>query len=243
MTRAVIIGATSAIAQATARLWAARGDHLLVAARNSERLATVAVDLLARGAAQVEQVVFEACSETDYAAFVQEIWGQGVDVLLLAHGSLPEQVSVQDDVEASRHEFETNALSSMSLLAAFAPRFEQQGSGQMVVISSVAGDRGRRSNYVYGSAKAALSAYCQGLRSRLAAGGVRVLTVKPGLVDSPMTAQLSKGLLWAKPEQIAQGIVRAMERGSEVVYLPWFWGYIMLLLKLIPERIFKRLPL
>ncbi len=241
MARVVVIGAGSAIAQATARLLAAAGDHLLVAARNPQRLASLALDLRARGAAQVDEVAFDAATGTDYEAFADAVWSPGVDLLLLAHGSLPPQEEVEDDVLATRCEFETNALAGISLLAAFAPRFERQGHGRIVVIGSVAGDRGRRSNYVYGSAKAAIGTYCQGLEGRLAGSGVQVLTVKPGLVDSPMTAHLRKGLLWAQPEQIARGIVRALDRGPGVVYLPWFWRYIMLLVRLIPQRWFRKL--
>ena len=243
MTRSVIVGATSAIAIATARQLAARGDHLVLAGRNIERLDTIANDLRVRDAAQVETVAFNAAHDSDYEALVSELWGQGVDVLLIAHGSLPEQMAVQDSVAETRQQFENNALSTISLLAAFAARFEQQASGSIVVISSVAGDRGRQSNYVYGAAKAAVSAYLQGLRNRLSKSGVQVVTIKPGFVDTPMTAHLSKSPLWAQPEDIASGILRALQRGREVVYLPGFWRYIMLIIKLIPERIFKKLSL
>ncbi len=243
MARAVIIGANSAIARATARRLAARGDQLVLAGRNAGRLDTIAQDLRARDAAKVETVAFSAATDADYEALASELWGQGIDTLLVAHGSLPDQAAVQDDVEATRREFEVNALSSISLLAAFAARFEEQGNGQIVVISSVAGDRGRQSNYVYGAAKAAVSAYLQGLRNRLSKAGIHVLTVKPGFVDSPMTAHLPKSPIWARPEAIAAGIMRGLERGSDVVYLPGFWRYIMLVIKLIPEQIFKKLSL
>ena len=243
MARILIVGATSAIAMATARLFAARSDELVLAARNAERLEVLAADLRVRGATEVETLAFCAEPAQDYESFASESWGQGVDCLVLAHGSLPVQDSCQDDVLATRREFETNALSTISLLAAFAGRFAERGTGSIVVISSVAGDRGRQSNYLYGSAKAAVSAYCQGLRNRMQGAGVSVITIKPGFVDSPMTAGFEKGLLWAQPEPIAQGILRALERGSDVVYLPWFWRYIMLIIKAIPERLFKRLSL
>jgi decaprenylphospho-beta-D-erythro-pentofuranosid-2-ulose 2-reductase len=124
-----------------------------------------------------------------------------------------------------------------------AKQLEQQGHGCIAVISSVAGDRGRQSNYVYGTAKGALSIFLQGLRNRLGKTGVQVLTIKPGFVDSPMTKDFDKGLLWVKPAMIAQGILRAIEKKKEVVYLPFFWRYIMLIIKMIPEKIFKRLTL
>jgi decaprenylphospho-beta-D-erythro-pentofuranosid-2-ulose 2-reductase len=244
MNRVMIIGATSAIAQATARLFAQRGDFLVLAGRNEERLQVVAADLEVRGASGTEVILFDAAAETtDYAALARHAWGEGLSLLLLAHGSLPDQLAVQDDPDASLREMQVNALSGIAVLAAFAPLFEQQASGTIVAISSVAGDRGRQSNYVYGAAKAALSTYSQGLRNRLSKSGVAVLTVKPGFVDTPMTAGFNKGLLWAQPDSIARGILSASEGAGGVIYLPWFWRYIMLVIKLIPERLFKKLSL
>ena len=136
-----------------------------------------------------------------------------------------------------------NLLSALSLLTHIANRFEREGRGTIVVISSVAGDRGRQSNYVYGTAKGALTIFLQGLRHRLHKAGVRVVTIKPGFVDTPMTAGFRKGLLWASPDAVARGIVRALDgRGGEI-YLPWFWRYIMWIIKAIPGPIFNRLPL
>ena len=147
-------------------------------------------------------------------------------------------------MEALRREFDINAISTMALLTLLANRFKAQGHGTLAVISSVAGDRGRQSNYVYGSAKAAVSTFLGGLRQRLARANVQVLTIKPGFVDTPMTAGIAnKGALWAQPDRIAAGIVRAIDRGRSVVYLPWFWELIMLVIKHIPEPIFKRLKL
>jgi short-subunit dehydrogenase len=243
MARVLIVGATSAIAIASSRLFAARGDELVLAARNEARLSLLAEDLKLRGASAVDTVCFHAQPGEDYSGLARETWGQGLDCLLLAHGSLPLQEQCQDDVAATRREFETNCLSTISLLAAFAGFFDEQGSGTIMVISSVAGDRGRQSNYLYGSAKAALTSYCQGLRNRMQARGVSVITVKPGFVDTPMTVGFEKGPLWAQPAQVARGILRAVERGSDIVYLPWFWRYIMLIIKVIPESVFKRLSL
>jgi len=129
------------------------------------------------------------------------------------------------------------------LLTLLANRFEAQRHGTLAVIGSVAGDRGRQSNYVYGTAKGALAIFLQGLRNRLHPAGVRVLTVKPGFVDTPMTASFKKGPLWAAPEAVAAAIVAAVERGRDVIYTPWFWWGIMTLIKLVPERVFKKLKL
>jgi decaprenylphospho-beta-D-erythro-pentofuranosid-2-ulose 2-reductase len=243
MKRVLIVGATSAIAMATARLLAERGDQLVLAGRSLQRMQTLSQDLQARGAAEIEICVFDAQTDKDYQSFAKQAWGEGLDMLLIAHGSLPEQTSVQDDPQAIGREMQVNAVSVMALLAAFAGRFEARGKGSIVVISSVAGDRGRQSNYVYGAAKSAVSTYMQGLRNRLARHGITVVTVKPGFVDTPMTAGFKKGLLWAQPDTIARGIVSAAEKGGGDVYLPWFWRYIMLLIRCIPERLFKRLSL
>jgi len=140
-------------------------------------------------------------------------------------------------------ELQTNFTTVVSLLTLLANLFERQGRGSIAVISSVAGDRGRQSNYVYGAAKGALTIYLQGLRNRLAKANVHVLTIKPGFVDTPMTRDFKKGLLWVGPDVIARGIVKAIDKRKDVAYLPFFWRYIMFIIKIIPERIFKRLSL
>ncbi|MEP5764595.1 MAG: SDR family oxidoreductase [Halieaceae bacterium] len=243
MQRILIIGATSAIAMATARLLAQRGEFLVLAGRQQERLQALAADLEARGAGGTALIEFDAVATEDYQALVAAAWGEGLDLVLLAHGVLPDQQAVQDDAAATSRALQVNALSAIAWMAALASRFEAQGGGAIAVISSVAGERGRQSNYVYGASKAALTTYTDGLRNRLSKSGVTVLTIKPGFVDTPMTAGFKKGLLWAQPEAVAAGILRAVERGAGVVYLPWFWRYIMLVIKLIPERLFIKLSL
>lgn len=245
MKKILIIGATSAIAEATARLWAARGAALFLVGRNTGRLDAVAADLRVRGAASVDCYAMDACDTSVHAAMLEAANNAlgGLDVALIAHGSLPDQKACEVSVELTLKEIETNALSVIALATRLAETFEKQGSGTLAVISSVAGDRGRQSNYVYGAAKGMVSLFLQGLRNRLAKKGVQVLTIKPGFVDTPMTASFPKGALWAKPEAIARGIVRAVERGSDEVYLPGFWRLIMLIIRHIPERIFKKLSL
>jgi len=205
----------------------------------------VASDLRVRGAASVISFAMEACDTAAHAAMLDAANNAlgGLDVALIAHGSLPDQKACEASVELTLKEIETNALSVIALATRLAERFERQGGGTLAVISSVAGDRGRQSNYVYGAAKGMVSLFLQGLRNRLAKKGVQVLTIKPGFVDTPMTAAFPKGALWAKPEAIARGIVRAVERGSDEVYLPGFWRLIMLIIRHIPERIFKKLSL
>ncbi len=246
MKRVLIIGATSAIAEATARLFAQRGDMLFLVARDAARLKIVADDLGVRGAVRVAQATLDV---TDFAAHEDVIERAerelgGVDTVLIAHGTLSDQPQCEQSVEALRREFDINATSTMALLTLLAKRMEPRRQGTLAVISSVAGDRGRQSNYVYGATKAAVSAFLSGLRQRLAKSNIDVLTIKPGFVDTPMTAGIAnKGALWAQPDAIAAGIVRAIERRRSVVYLPWFWAIIMLVIKHIPEALFKRIKL
>ncbi|MEI7612445.1 MAG: SDR family oxidoreductase [Betaproteobacteria bacterium] len=245
MQKILIIGATSAIAEATARLWAERGAALFLVGRKAERLEIIAADLRVRGAASVSSLAIDVCDTTAQAAMLEAVAAAlgGLDVALIAHGSLPDQKACEASVEMTMREIDINALSVIALATQLGGRFEAQGSGSLAVISSVAGDRGRQSNYVYGAAKGMISLFLQGLRNRLAKKGVQVLTIKPGFVDTPMTAAFPKGALWAKPEAIARGIVKAIDGGRDEVYLPGFWRVIMLLIRHIPERFFKKMSL
>lgn len=245
MKRILIIGATSAIAEATARLWAARGDALFLVGRKSGRLDAIAADLRVRGAASVICYSMDACDTPAHAPMLEAAVSAmgGLDVALIAHGSLPDQKACEVSVDQTLKEINTNGLSVIALATHLGEKFAEQGRGSLAVISSVAGDRGRQSNYVYGAAKGMVSIFLQGLRNRLAKQGIQVLTIKPGFVDTPMTAAFSKSALWAKPEAIAQGIVRAIDRSKDEVYLPAFWCLIMTIIRHIPERIFKKLSL
>jgi len=242
----LIIGATSAIAEATARVFAARGDALCLVARHGEHLRVVAADLAVRGAMRTETATLDVTDFGAHQAMLDTAERQlgGIDIVLIAHGTLSDQAQCQTSVDTLRREFDINAVSTMTLLTVLANRLEAQGHGTLAVISSVAGDRGRQSNYAYGSAKAAVTTFLGGLRQRLAKSNVDVLTIKPGFVDSPMTAGIAnKGALWAKPEAIAAGIVKAIDRRRNIVFLPWFWRWIMLVIRHIPEPIFKKLKL
>lgn len=242
----IVVGATSAIAESVCRQWAARGYQLFLVARNEAKLADVAQDLKVRGAARVD------CFGMDVNAFEQhqpcfeaaeKSLGR-IDGIFIAHGTLPDQKACEQSFSVARAEIDTNALSVISLCTLAANRFEQQRQGEIAVISSVAGDRGRQSNYVYGAAKGMVSIFLQGLRNRLAKSGVHVLTIKPGFVDTPMTANFDKGgPLWASADQVASGIVKSIDRQCNVVYLPWFWWIIMNIIRHIPEFIFKKMKL
>lgn len=245
MQKILIIGATSAIAEATARLWAGRGEALFLVGRQAQRLEVIAADLRVRGAVSVACYTMDACDRSAHAALLEAAQAAmgGLDVALIAHGSLPDQKACEASVDLTLREIDNNALSVIALATRLGELFAAQGRGSLAVISSVAGDRGRQSNYVYGAAKGMVSLFLQGLRNRLAKKGVQVLTIKPGFVDTPMTASFAKGALWAKPEAIARGIVKAVDGRRDEVYLPGFWRLIMLLICHIPERIFKKLSL
>lgn len=245
MKRILIIGATSAIAEATARLFAARGDSLVLAGRDTQQLQRIADDLKIRGATNAQALALDANDFGQHEAAIQQAADHlgGLDIALIAHGTLGNQADCEKDFSLALNELNTNAISVMSLLTALANRMQAQNSGQLAVIGSVAGDRGRPSNYVYGTAKAAVATFCEGLRARLYSHNVNVLLIKPGFVDTPMTAAFRKGPLWAKPELIAKLIIRALDRRSSVIYTPPFWALIMLIIRSIPRPLFVRLKL
>jgi len=246
MKRIAIFGATSAIAQAVARLYAQEGAHFFLAARNEQRLQAVAQDLRVRGASDVVIAAADLVNVNDHAALLERARSalESIDVVLVAYGVLGDHARSIRDATLAVQEASVNYLSPLSLLTHVANLLETQGHGTIAVIGSVAGDRGRRSNYVYGSAKAGLATLASGLRHRFATQAIRVVLIKPGFVDTPMTAGLAKGgPLWATPERVARDIRRGIERGSTVVYTPWFWRWIMAIIRALPDAIFKRLSI
>jgi decaprenylphospho-beta-D-erythro-pentofuranosid-2-ulose 2-reductase len=243
--RILIIGATSAIAQEAARCFAQDGAELFLVGRNAIKLYDVKNDLLVRGAKQVETFVLDVNDFTRHEEMIIAAIAafDGLDSVLVGHGTLGDQRKCELSVAETLKEFTTNCTSVIALLTVLANYFAAQRRGCIAVITSVAGDRGRQSNYVYGAAKAGLNTFLQGLRNRLAKSGVTVITVKPGLVDTPMTAFLPKNPLFASARSVGQGVYKAMKERKDVVYLPWFWRPIMFVVKNTPEVIFKRLSL
>ena len=241
-----IAGATSAIAQAWARLRAAQGDSFYLLGRDNTKLETVKRDLLARGAREVHCHTVDLAQAQNYDTLVAQLyahWPQ-VDIALFAQGSMPEQRDLEKNIGALRAMFELNAMSYLQPATLLAERMAQTKAGSVVLISSPAGDRGRQSNYFYGASKAAVTVFAAGLRNHVAKNNVQVLTVKPGFVDTPMTAAMDKsGPLWATPEKIAACIENGIQKKRNVIYAPWFWQYIMLIIRHIPEFLFKRLSL
>jgi short-subunit dehydrogenase len=245
MRRILITGATSAIAQEAARHFAADGDAFLLVGRDPDKLAAVADDLRARGANEVAVEVVDLIDLARCSRLIGEAVEKlgGLDALLIAQGTLPDQTACEANPVLALREFSINAMGPITLLLRAATHFESQGSGCIAVITSVAGVRGRRSNYVYGSAKAAVSTFLEGLRGRVGHAGVSVVDVRPGFVETPMTAHLPKTALFASAASVGQRVYRAMVAGEDVVYTPWFWRWAALAIQLIPRSIFTKLSI
>jgi short-subunit dehydrogenase len=243
--RVLALGATSAIAEATLRLLAERGASFFLVGRHPQKVGAVRDDLLTRGAARATAFVADLDDTGEHPALLAHAATElgGIDVALLAHGVLGDQAEAEKDFTAAAAVLRTNFLSAVSLVGWLANYFEAERRGTIAVISSVAGDRGRKSNYVYGSSKGGLNVFLEGVRNRIDRAGVQVLTIKPGFVATPMTAHLPQNALFAQPGQVARHIVRAIDKRRDVVYVPPFWGPIMLVVRSIPRRIFKRMDL
>lgn len=231
----LILGATSAIARATAEEFAAGGHHLFLASRDTDELGRIANDLTIRFALPVAYGKFDADDFATHENFLHTVLEKikHIDGVLLAFGDLagdPQSI------------IKRNFSGAVSILNHCADYLTQQKQGFIAAISSVAGDRGRQSNYHYGAAKAGLTTYLQGLRNQLFPLGVHVITIKPGPVDTAMIFGRAMPLV-ASPKKVAKDIFRAIAQRKDVVYTPWFWRYIMLVIKLIPERLFKKLRL
>jgi len=243
MRKILILGANSAIAQAVARLFVERGDTLFLVGRNSEKLAANAQDLRIRGRRDVHTLVADLNDLALHGNILTEARTMmgGLDTVLLAHGELGQQKDAQGSVQETLRLLATNLVSPISLLTLLANELAKEGRGTVAVMTSVAGDRGRAANYVYGTAKGGLSIFLSGMRQRFAHSSVQVLDLRLGFVDTPMTEAFKKGRLWALPAQVAKRIVKAMDGGNDIVYVPWFWRYIMRIIRSIPERIYKNL--
>lgn len=247
----LIFGATSAIAIELTRLLAERKANVVLVGRDHEKLTAVAGDIGVRQG-NVAGIITADLAETKrhnaLFAEAEEMLGT-IDCVVIAHGTLPEQERANSDPDYALQHFAVNATSVISLGLRAAVVLERQSAadkrseGMIVVIGSVAGERGRQSNYLYGGAKGAVNTFFQGLRNRLFHKGIHVVTVKPGFVDTPMTAHLPKNFLFASPSKVATDILHAMDKRRDIVFTPWFWRWILLIVRLVPERIFKKLTL
>ncbi|RON46669.1 SDR family oxidoreductase [Pseudomonas frederiksbergensis] len=246
MKKILIVGATSAIASACARRWAEQGNEFFLVARDVQKIQQTSADLLVRGAGRVTSHVMDATDIAAHPVMLERCLRtlQSIDICLIAHGTLPDQSVCEQNVEVALAEFANNGTSVIALLTLLANQMAAQRCGTLAVISSVAGDRGRSSNYLYGSAKAAVSAFCEGLRARLFKCGVQVMTIKPGFVDTPMTQGLTlPALLVTQPEDVARRVVAGIEHQKSVLYVPGFWALIMWVIRGLPQWLFKRLSL
>jgi short-subunit dehydrogenase len=237
----VVLGASSSIGRAFARLAAAEGCDIILAGRDMDDLQRTAADVALRANCRADAVRFDAAAMDAHARFVDDCAARGPVDLFLLFGAMPDQEAIDRDFELALQTIGVNYVGAVSVLSRFAPRLEAQGSGRFVVLSSVAGDRGRLKNYVYGSAKGALNLYLQGLRARLSRSNVSVTTVKAGFLDTDMSYGMPGLFLVASPEACAAACLKLSAKGREVVYFPVFWWLIMTIIKSIPERIFKRL--
>jgi NAD(P)-dependent dehydrogenase (short-subunit alcohol dehydrogenase family) len=242
----VVLGATSAIAQAFARRRAAAGARFALAGRRQDRLNVVAADLVARGAASAESVTMDLSATGEIEGTVEMIrarFGPPREIII-AYGMLGEQAALDRDLTAARAALEVNFTSAALWLLAFLKRRDAVEPLTAIVIGSVAGDRGRRTNFIYGAAKGGLDIFVQGLAHAYAGTVVRFVMVKPGFVDTPMTAAFVKGgPLWSSPDRVPADIERAVRRGARVIYTPWFWRPIMAIIRRLPWFAFRRLKI
>lgn len=243
MKKILVIGATSSVAEECAKVWSLRGDQLFLVGRNTEKLAAITKNIQSKSSSIVDCFSMDINDIhghqvlLDNALFVLK----SIDVVLIAHGTLADQGLCEKDVDLTLSELKTNALSTIALLTILANYFESKGSGTIAVISSIAGDRVRAENYVYGSSKAMVTAFTSGLRQRLYKSNIAVTTVKPGLIDSPMTTDYNKNFLWMMPTYVGKKIVKGIDSGKYVIYVPGFWRLVITVFKLIPEVIFVRI--
>ena len=250
MTRAsetwLVLGASSAIARAFALHAARGGADILLAGRDLADLEASAADIRIRTGRDAAMLSFDAVDFASHPAFIDRSRAMAGDTtlnLFLAFGTMPAQANIDAEPALGPIVIAGNFTGAASVLQAAAPVFEAQRRGRIVVLGSVAGDRGRLKNYVYGAAKAGLAAYLQGLRARLFGVGVSVTTVKPGFVDTGLTWGLPGMFLVADPATVARACLKAAARGKEEIYVPFFWWGIMTIIRNILERIAKRLSI
>jgi decaprenylphospho-beta-D-erythro-pentofuranosid-2-ulose 2-reductase len=243
--RILVLGATSGIAEACIRLWANRGDALYLVARNADKLAVVAADARTRGASHIGTAVANLDDTGAHAEVLAHAINSlgGLDVAFLALGVLGDQGDAERNFATADQILHTNFVAPVSLLTWLANYTAQRRAGTLAVLSSVAGERGRKSNYVYGSSKAGLTAFVDGLRNRIDREGVRVMTIKPGPVKTAMTEGMKGSAKFADVEVVAASLVKAIDKGTDVVYVPGIWRVIMAVIRAIPESIFKKLNL
>ncbi len=245
MKNILIIGATSTIAKECAKIWASENKNIFLVGRDKSKLNFIENELKSIGSKEVSSLVMDINSFEEHKNMLDEAEKnlKSIDIVLIAHGTLTNQESAENNFAETLEEIKTNSLSVISLLTEISNRFIQTKNGIIAIISSVAGDRGRARNYIYGSAKAMVTTYASGLRQRLSKHNISVVTIKPGFVDTPMTINKNKNFLWSKPRTVALAIVKAIKNKKSEIYVPSYWRIIMLIIKLIPNFIFNKIKL
>jgi short-subunit dehydrogenase len=243
--RILVLGATSGIAEAVCRMWADRGDSLFLVARNADRLNAVAADMRTRGASYVGTAVADLDDTASHPELLAHAINSlaGLDVAFLAHGVLGDQLEAERNYAVAGQILHTNIDSPISLLTWLGNYCAQRHAGTLAVLTSVAGERGRKSNYIYGASKAALSVFVDGLRNRIDREGVHVMTIKPGPVRTAMTQNMKGSSKFADVEVVAATLVKAIDKGTDIVWVPGIWRIIMAVIRVIPESIFKKMDL
>ncbi|NQX89549.1 MAG: SDR family NAD(P)-dependent oxidoreductase [Halioglobus sp.] len=243
--RVLVYGATSGICHEVLKRYATEGAGFFLVGRNAQKLAAVADDLVARGGEVLGSSSYDfkdwGQHEPVIAQAVERLGA--IDVALVAHGTLPEQLETEVSTAATQACMDDNFTSVTVVTQALAQQLALQGQGKLAVISSVAGDRGRKSNYTYGATKAGIDAFLAGLQGRFSGTDIRVVNIKPGMTVSPMTAHMAHGLLWSTAQDIAPGIHNAINRGTPVHYAPGYWRLIMLIIRLLPTAVVAKLPI
>jgi len=241
----IIIGATSAIARSTARLYAEQNSQIFLVGRDGRRLRELKADLELRGANSIENLTLDITNCNEHANVINksiQFLGH-IDIAIICHGSLPDQKKCESNFREIEKAININGLTTISFCTEISKQLELQKAGTLAVITSVAGDRGRQPNFIYGAAKSMVSTYLQGLRGKLLPFDVHVIDIKPGLVDSPMTAKFEKGALWSTPELVAIDIVSGIKKKRHTIYTPSYWRFIMAAVCSIPEVIFKKMKI
>jgi len=241
----IIIGATSAIARSTARLYAEQNSQIFLVGRDERRLRELKADLELRGANSIENLTLDITNCNEHANVINksiQFLGH-IDIAIICHGSLPDQKKCESNFREIEKAININGLTTISFCTEISKQLELQKAGTLAVITSVAGDRGRQPNFIYGAAKSMVSTYLQGLRGKLLPFDVHVIDIKPGLVDSPMTAKFEKGALWSTPELVAIDIVSGIKKKRHTIYTPSYWRFIMAAVCSIPEVIFKKMKI
>jgi len=241
----LVFGANSAICHEVLKIYALAGANFFLVGRNQEKLLAINADLIARGGTVVGTASYDFNDWQQHDGCVIEAFERlgNIDIAIVAHGSLPDQVECETSSAAVKACMDDNFVSVAIIVKACAQQLALQGSGTLAVVSSVAGDRGRKSNYTYGAAKAGIDTLIQGLQGRFSGSRVKIINIKPGMIISPMTSEMQHSAIWSTPERVAPAIHRAIAKGRKVCYVPGYWRLIMLIIRWLPTGVLAKLPI